>query len=207
MLTDNPGGWGVHLYTDADNTLIENNIIDNNRGGVIFAGEGGEHSDNNVVRNNAITNNGPRWNIEGSWSGGPFGTGNTAYNNCVYSTGPDAPAGIAERDGFSTGSNTVLKSDPYVNGKAGDYRFKAGSPCAALTSRTNARTRGGQAGRAQGQAAVQAQACAPGPQGGPVRAGGARGQAGCARCTSRSASTSAGARSPSAQWVRAGASG
>ena len=140
VLTDNPGGWGVHLYTDADNTLIENNIIDNNRGGVIFAGEGGEHSDNNVVRNNAITNNGPRWNIEGSWSGGPFGTGNTAYNNCVYSTGPDAPAGIAERDGFSTGSNTVLKSDPYVNGKAGDYRFKAGSPCAALTSRTNART-------------------------------------------------------------------
>ncbi len=27
-----------------------------------------------------------------------------------------------------------------MNGKAGDYRFKAGSPCAALTSRTNART-------------------------------------------------------------------
>lgn len=140
VLTDNPGGWGVHLYTDADNTLIENNIIDNNRGGVIFAGEGGEHSDNNLVRNNAITNNGPRWNIEGSWSGGPFGRGNVASNNCVYSTGPDSPAGIAERDGFSTGPNMVLKSDPYLNSKGGDYRLKQGNPCAALLRRAGARS-------------------------------------------------------------------
>ncbi len=132
ILTNNPGGWGVHLYTDADNTLIEHNIIDGNRGGVIFAGEGGKHSDNNTVRNNAITNNGPRWNIEGSWSGGPQGTGNTATNNCVYTTGPDAPAGIANNNGFTTTNNTVLNTTPYINRTTGDYRFKPGHPCTTL---------------------------------------------------------------------------
>ena len=71
ILTGNRGGWGVHLYSDADGTLVEHNIIDGNRGGVVFAGDGEETSDRNVVRNNAITNSGPRWNIEASWSGGP----------------------------------------------------------------------------------------------------------------------------------------
>lgn len=140
ILTNNPGGWGVHLYTDADNTLIEHNIIDNNRGGVIFAGEGGQHSDNNTVRNNSITNNGPRWNIEGSWSGGPQGTGNTATNNCVYSTGPDAPAGIADTNGFTANNNTVLNTTPYINPTTGDYRFKPGHPCTNLVGLHNART-------------------------------------------------------------------
>ncbi len=142
ILTNNPGGWGVHLYTDADNTLIEHNIIDGNRGGVIFAGEGGKHSDNNTVRNNAITNNGPRWNIEGSWSGGPQGTGNTATNNCVYTTGPDAPAGIANNNGFTTTNNTVLNTTPYINRTTGDYRFKPGHPCTTLVGLANARTAG-----------------------------------------------------------------
>ena len=94
ILTGNAGGWGVHLYSDADGSLIEHNIIDGNRGGVIFAGDGSKTSDNNEVRNNAITNSGPRWNIEGSWSGGPRGTGNTAHHNCLYTAGPDGPGGV-----------------------------------------------------------------------------------------------------------------
>lgn len=131
ILSKNGGGWGVHMYPDADGTLVEHNIIDGNHGGVVFAGEGGNTSDGNVVRDNAITYSGPRWNVESSWSGGPAGSGNVADHNCVYTGGPDGPGGIAGRDGFSASANTVLDGSPYVNRNAGDYRFSAGSPCLA----------------------------------------------------------------------------
>lgn len=132
ILRDNGGGWGVHMYPNADGTLVEHNIIDGNQGGVIFAGEGGGASDSNTVRNNAITSVGPRWNVEGSWSGGTPGTGNTASSNCLYTTGPSQPAGVATQSGFSASSNTALSGLPYVDRAEGDYRFKAGSPCADL---------------------------------------------------------------------------
>jgi hypothetical protein len=132
ILTGNGGGWGVHMYPDADGTVVEHNIIDGNQGGVIFAGTSGLTSDGNVVRNNAITSVGPRWNIEGSWSGEPPGSGNSATGNCVHTTGPSQPAGIAIRHGFTESGNAVLGGSPYVDPAAGDYRFKHGSPCAAL---------------------------------------------------------------------------
>ncbi len=132
ILRANGGGWGVHMYPGADDTVVEHNIIDGNQGGVIFAGEGGSVSDNNTVRNNAITGNGPRYNVEGSWSGGPTGVGNVATANCVRSTGPAQPSGVASQSGFSANDNTVLSESPYVDAAAGDYRFKSGSPCADL---------------------------------------------------------------------------
>lgn len=131
ILRNNGGGWGVHMYPGADGTLVEHNIIDGNQGGVIFAGEGSKASDSNTVRNNAITSSGPRWNIEGSWSGST-GTGNTATGNCLYTTGPSQPAGVASQNGFTASSNTALSGLPYVDRSAGDYRFKADSPCAEL---------------------------------------------------------------------------
>lgn len=132
VLNGNAGGWGVHLYTDADGTLVENNIIDGNQGGVIFAGDSGETSDGNVVRNNAITNSSPRWNIEGSWSDEAPGQGNVANNNCVYSSGRGAPAGIGYQQGFTASANTALTGSPYTDRPSGDLRFAADSPCAAL---------------------------------------------------------------------------
>ena len=133
ILSANAGGWGVHMYPGADGTLIEHNIIDGNQGGVIFAGSGsGSPSDDNIVRNNAITGSGPRWNIESSWSDGPPGTGNIATANCLYSTGQGQPSGVSSGRGFSATGNTVLSGYPYVNRTAGDYRFKSDSPCATL---------------------------------------------------------------------------
>ncbi|HWM54366.1 MAG TPA: right-handed parallel beta-helix repeat-containing protein [Solirubrobacterales bacterium] len=133
ILSANAGGWGVHLYPGADGTLIEHNIIDGNQGGVIFAGDGEDDtSDNNVVRNNAITGNSPRWNIESSWSGGPSGSGNVATGNCVYSTEPNQPSGISSGSGFSAPDNTALDGYPYVDRAGGDYRFKPDSPCVEL---------------------------------------------------------------------------
>jgi parallel beta helix pectate lyase-like protein len=131
ILTGNPGGWAVHLYPDADGTVVENNVIDRNHGGVVFAGDGEETSDGNVVRYNAITSSGPRWNLEASWDGSTGG-GNSAHHNCLYTAGLGRPAGIATLAGFSALRNRVLGRLPYVNRARGDYRFRRGSPCTRL---------------------------------------------------------------------------
>jgi hypothetical protein len=133
LLVDNTGGWAVHLYPDADGTLIEDNVIDSNEGGVIFAGDGsGLTSERNVVRDNAITNSGPRWNIEGSWSGGPEGQGNVARRNCLYSSGPGAPSGIGFLSGFEESDNVVATGPVYAHRSVGDYRLRRGSNCRAV---------------------------------------------------------------------------
>jgi nitrous oxidase accessory protein NosD len=132
LLIGNRGGWAVHLYPDADGTVIEGNVIDANQGGVIFAGEGGETSDGNVVRGNVITNSSPRWNIESSWSGGPEGEGNLAQRNCLYSAGPGTPSGIGYVNGFEQSDNVVANGPVYVDRRAGDYRLRPGSNCAAV---------------------------------------------------------------------------
>ena len=132
ILRANAGGWGVHMYPDADGTLVEHNIIDGNQGGVIFAGDDGDTSDNNVVRNNAITGNGPRWNVEDSWSGGPAGTGNIATSNCLYSAGSSQPSGISPDSDFSVADNMVLDRYPYLDRAIGDFRFEPDGPCLEL---------------------------------------------------------------------------
>lgn len=133
LLTGNAGGWGVHLYSNADDSLIAHNVIDGNHGGVIFAGTDGDTSDRNVVRNNAITYSQQRWNIEGSWSDEPPGTGNRALRNCVYSNGEDAPSGIEEGDGgFRASANLIWSGSPYLARARGDYRLDPSSRCARL---------------------------------------------------------------------------
>jgi hypothetical protein len=133
ILSADAGGFGVHMYPNADGTVVEHNIIDGNNGGVVFGGDGeGTASDNNKVRNNAITFSGPRWNIESSWSGGPAGVDNSADNNCVYSTGADGRSGVSARDGFNARGNVTLAGSPYVDRAHGDYRFSADSPCTDL---------------------------------------------------------------------------
>jgi hypothetical protein len=134
LLIGNRGGWAVHLYPDADGTLVEGNVIDSNEGGVIFAGEGGSTSDRNVVRENVITNSAPRWNVEGSWSGGPEGQGNVAQRNCLYSAGRGSPSGIGFLTGFRQSANVVAKGPVYVDRRAGDYRLRPGSNCGPVVA-------------------------------------------------------------------------
>ena len=108
LLTDNPGGWAVHLYPDADGSLIERNTISGNLGGVIFAGDGeGLTSDRNLVRNNTITGSGARWNLESSWSGGPAGALSLAQRNCLHSDGAGAPSGVGPHSGVQVVATTV----------------------------------------------------------------------------------------------------
>ena len=145
LLLGNGGGWAVHLYPDADGTLVEGNVIDSNEGGVIFAGDGGgDTSDGNVVRENVITNSGPRWNIEGSWSGGPEGEGNLAQRNCLYSAGPGGPSGLGFVNGFEESDNVVAKGSIYVDRAGGDYGLRPDSNCGAvLTDVGGAKLRAG----------------------------------------------------------------
>jgi hypothetical protein len=120
-------------------------VIDSNEGGVIFAGDGGgDTSDGNVVRENVITHSDPRWNIEGSWSGGPEGDGNVAEGNCLFSDGPGAPSGIGFVNGFEQSGNVVAQGRVYVNRRSGNYRLRRGSNCgAALADVGGAKLRAG----------------------------------------------------------------
>lgn len=128
VLTDNPGGWAVHLYPNADYSRIERNLIDGNQGGVIFAGVGSSTSDRNTVRSNVITNSSPRWNVEGSWDDS-VGLGNVVHGNCLFTTGLDAPTGIGDPVGFTAGPTPVRATTPYAVGRAVEYRFPPRSEC------------------------------------------------------------------------------
>ena len=139
LLTDNAGGWAVHLYPNADGTLVEGNVIDGNQGGVIFAGTDGDTSDGNVVRENVITSSFPRFNIEASWSDGPIGEGNSAFGNCLFSGGPGAPLGLAPEEGFDEHDNVQGGANLYINSEAGNFRLRATSPCAPVLERARKR--------------------------------------------------------------------
>jgi hypothetical protein len=137
LLVANHGGWAVHLYPNADSSLIEHNVIDGNFGGIVIAGYGYATSSNNLIRSNAITYSGPRRNVEASWEG-QFGSGNHIAGNCLFSESTDGPSGIGTRWGFSVGSNAVIGGSPYIDREAGDYRFHSRSPCGGLVGDVSA---------------------------------------------------------------------
>jgi parallel beta helix pectate lyase-like protein len=142
VLTGNAGGWAVHLYPDADRTLIEHNVIDGNLGGVVFAGDdSGATSDQNLVTHNAITYSGPRWNVESSWDGSQ-GEGNSVEHNCLFSVGPGAPAGVGDHQGgFTASENPVLPGSPYLDRERRNFRFQPGNLCRGLVGDVRAHLR------------------------------------------------------------------
>jgi parallel beta-helix repeat protein len=133
----NNADFGVHMYPNGDHSLITGNIIDSNGEGVIFAGAGGQTSDNNVVEHNIITNSQVRQNVESYWGSGPVGVGDVVTNNCIkgaadpYYATQNGSGILSPRVGFTVRSNLI--ADPrYVNRAAGDYRLQRNSPCASI---------------------------------------------------------------------------
>lgn len=117
--------YAVHMYPNAQGTLVANNVMDGNGRGVTFSGEGGTASSNNVVVDNIISNSRDTSNIESYW-GGPIGTGNRAERNCLWN---GAEGNVGTQRGFSLSANVV--ADPmYLNRGAKDFRLQPGSPCA-----------------------------------------------------------------------------
>jgi parallel beta-helix repeat protein len=128
---------GVQLYHDAQGTLIQGNVIDGNGEGVIFSGDYGYASSNNVVEDNIISNSKIRANVESWWpSGNPVGQGNVVRNNCIGGGAYDnGDGGIAEQIGFKVENNNVITKNPQFVDRAGkDFRLQAGSPCAGIAN-------------------------------------------------------------------------
>ena len=117
--------YGIHLYPNAQNTYIANNVIDGNGRGITFSGEGGTASSGNVVVNNIISNSKDTTNIESYW-GGPVGTGNRADDNCLWN---GAKGNIGAQRGFSLSGNRVA-NPMFVNRAAANFALLPGSPCA-----------------------------------------------------------------------------
>jgi nitrous oxidase accessory protein NosD len=120
---------GVQLYPDAQRTLVTGNVIDGNGTGVIFSGEGGTASSDNVVEGNVITNSDVRENVE-SWWGGEPGHGNVVRGNCVHGgAGDHGDGGINAADGGFESSANLMDAPGFVNRRANDFRLAQSSPC------------------------------------------------------------------------------
>ena len=141
-LYDNPG-YGVHMYPDAQKSLIEYNVIDGNssrcKANLTFSGEaaGGEYgephgSSRNVVRYSLITNALCRYNVDSFYPRGSLSPeSNRVHNSCVW----NAPSGNFGHERTQGGEiaytqDTNLDKDPlYVDRTHKDFRLQAGSPC------------------------------------------------------------------------------
>ena len=117
---------GIQLYPDAQGTKIANNVIDGNGEGVLFSGDSGLASSNNVVTRNIVSNATVRYNVESWWpAGNPVGTGNVASDNCVWN---GAQGNVADEVGFSASGNKAA-NPLYANRTTKDFRLQSGSPC------------------------------------------------------------------------------
>jgi hypothetical protein len=117
--------WAVHLYPNARDVRVTRNVMDDNGGGVIVAGEGNLASSGNVIERNIITNSDDR-PVRVSW-GGIVGSGNVARANCVDSSA----GGVRELPGLAAESN-VVASPGYLDRAARDYRLAPDSPCRSV---------------------------------------------------------------------------
>ena len=122
----NTAAYSVHLYPDAQRTVVSHNTIDGGspsvRGGIVFGGDGNEASRDNIVEYNVIAY-AATYNIESSW-GAAIGTGNIARSNCVWGGGK----GDIEIEGLSASGNIL--ADPYfVDRERRDLRVGSASAC------------------------------------------------------------------------------
>ena len=120
---------GIPLYPDAQGSTIANNVIDGNGEGIIFSGDSGLASSNNVARRNIISNSRVRYNLESWWpNGNPVGTGNLASDNCLWN---GTQGNVADQVGF-TASNNVVANPGYADRTGGNFALSSSSACAGF---------------------------------------------------------------------------
>jgi parallel beta-helix repeat protein len=128
---------GVQLYYSAQGTLIRGNVIDGNGEGIIFSGDYGQTSNNNIADDNIISNSRERNNVE-SWypDGNPIGQGNVVRNNCIGGGVRDnGGGGISQPWGFKVENNNVIGKNPkFVDRGGKDFRLSSDSPCKGIAN-------------------------------------------------------------------------
>jgi hypothetical protein len=92
-------GWAIHLYPNAQRTLVQGNVMYGNAGSVIFAGEDPWRSNHNVVVDNIMAGSRKVPEVSGSYPSRP-GRGNQVRGNCI------AP-GLAVTDGDTAGYRMI----------------------------------------------------------------------------------------------------
>jgi hypothetical protein len=133
------GGYGLHFYPHAQNSLVEYTLVDGNAratgwsSNVTFSGEaaGGEYSvpygsRYNVIRYSLITFPAKNYNVESYFPAGSLSpAGNEVASSCVYG----APsANFDGSSGFTLSGNKTV--DPkYTNRASYDFRLLSSSPC------------------------------------------------------------------------------
>jgi hypothetical protein len=137
---DNPG-FGISMYPDTQDSLIEYNVIDGNsaegRSNVTFSGEaaGGEYStdyasSNDTLRYSIISSPHSGYNVE-SYFPSIQPVGNVVAYSCVW----NAPKGnFGETDGYARIGN-VNAAPLYVDRAHKNFRLEGGSPCSAMGPR------------------------------------------------------------------------
>ncbi len=138
-IIDHNDSRGVQLFTDADGTIVRNNIIDANAVAINLGGWAGKDdrgtpfgwgkAESNVIRDNIITNS-SRVAFEVNWDGvtAPSGSSvNVVTANCVFGANPDRI--LDSRAGLAYDATNVWVDPQFNNQPAGDYRLKAVSGC------------------------------------------------------------------------------
>jgi hypothetical protein len=127
----NPG-WGLHLYKDADNTRVADNVFDGEReSGILIAGDESDGrcltSDENVIRGNILTFS-AKHGVDEWWGCAP-GKGNLAVGNCLWGNG----SGPFDREfeGYVERGNRIA-NPRFVNRAKADFRLRRGSGCARM---------------------------------------------------------------------------
>jgi parallel beta-helix repeat protein len=121
-------GFGMQLYQDGDNVLVEHNVFEGTvvKAGILISGEAPSYSsDNNTIRYNIFSFNNT-YGID-AWWGGPIGVGNVASKNCLWGNGIGA---LGLRTGWTDLGGNVFADPLYVDRAGKDFRLRAGSPCA-----------------------------------------------------------------------------
>lgn len=118
-------GFAIHLYPNAQYNEISHNVIDHNRYGVIFAGDGHFRSSHNLVIGNVISNTTRGYDVQSYWPGGA-GTNNVLAGNCLYG----GVGGVIAKptSGFRSIANLIAPPD-YRDAARHVYTLTARSRC------------------------------------------------------------------------------
>jgi parallel beta-helix repeat protein len=118
---------GIQLFPDAQNTVIQHNVIDGNGEGITFSGDG-TSSNNTLVEFNLITNAKIRYDVESYYPDGtPRGVNNVVRSNCIFA---GAQGTIGEESGYTAKVGNKAVNPQYASVAAGNYAVPSANRCA-----------------------------------------------------------------------------